>query len=655
MPDLAEGFSLEQPISTWNRPLKADFRQLFQALAKTAVGGYSGRWDQAAQSAADALSFAGLEGQTPGARAYLLIRRALTRALFDLAHSVSTRFDLGRDDFEPVADAVDLAFEETPLAVGRQFFDHPRQLPLIHTIRQPFTEFLVSLGVSQIEAEQTARRLDSYFVLALHDEWQRRPEDYRAVLDALEGSPFATADERERRWRQYAAWLEQQLDEPVFDEAFGLRQIYIPLRAYWEEKRKGRDGDFEPREVPPRGGEVSRHVVAVEEELAAWVDAADRDDAARVISGGPGSGKSTLGRVFAATMARRTDLRVVLVPLHHFDPGADLVRALAEFAQRDPSLPDGLLTPGSNERLLVIFDGLDELALQGKRSHEVALAVWHGDGRKTSARAIRERCERSRLDRYLDRFEKGAESGITRLLTAFYFRQSGHAHDGEKTFELTHRSFGEYLAARRIVREVALIEKSLALTEDDPDQGIDETQALERWAQTCGPATLDHDLNRFLRAEVALHGLETCLRWQKVTIRLIEHLLRHDRPMTRLDLPSYREMKRQARNAEEALLAVHSACAWVTLQVLDLEWPSPTTAGTWIQEMRGQRESASLIVALTCLNRLDLRGMRLESLNLCDANLSHSNLETASLHAAYLDGATLTWDQCANVLLAHLR
>jgi hypothetical protein len=57
-------------------------------------------------------------------------------------------------------------------------------------------------------------------------------------------------------------------------------------------------------------------------------------------------------------------------------------------------------------------------------------------------RAIRERSRIAGLTRVLERFEEGAEAGVTRLLTAFYFRQYGE-RDGDKTFEITHKSFGE--------------------------------------------------------------------------------------------------------------------------------------------------------------------------------------------------------------------
>ena len=271
---------------------------------------------------------------------------------------------------------------------------------------------------------------------------------------------------------------------------------------------------------------------------------------------------------------------------------------------------------------------------------EIALAVWHGDGRKATVRSIEESCKRARLNRFFERFAKGAEEGVTQLLTAFYFRQHGQDGEGDRTFEFTHKSFGEYLTARRIVRQIEQIDHELAEAEKNLDRGIDEQEALVRWAQCCGPAKIDGYLYSFVAAEVALKDLETCARWQKRVLHLIGHLLRQGMPMTKLDLPNYLEMKIQARNAEEALLVVHSACAQVTEKVYKMKWPSRTAAGDWIHQLRGQRDETES-TALSCLHHLDLSGQTLFFIDLYRAILDGARLDGAILDGAILDGARL--------------
>jgi hypothetical protein len=83
---------------------------------------------------------------------------------------------------------------------------------------------------------------------------------------------------------------------------------------------------------------------------------------------------------------------------------------------------------------------------------EIALACWHGDGRTTTVGEIETHCNNSGLgdvlNRFQDSFQEDSKTSVTRLLTAFYFRESGGVRASEKTFEFTHKSFGEYLTAK---------------------------------------------------------------------------------------------------------------------------------------------------------------------------------------------------------------
>jgi hypothetical protein len=368
----------------------------------------------------------------------------------------------------------------------------------------------------------------------------------------------------------------------------------------------------------------NRIVVDLHKELLHWAQNFSADDAFRVISGGPGSGKSSLSKMLAVELTEQCGFPVLFIPLHLFDPTADLVKAVENFVSHQRYLSGSPLNVTDGEqRLLIIFDGLDELSEQGKNaaeiaqafvdvvigdinhhnaqnlqrqvlitgrdlavqsslnrfrgSHqvyqllpyyvsatspkhmvdkeqlldtdlrdvwwqrygavngkayskmpkqlkikqleeitsqpllnylvalsfergeldfaaqttlnriyqdlltavferqyeqgrvhkaagnltqdqffrileEIALAIWHGDGRTTTIEYIEKRCEKSKLSKNLQVFEQSAAQGVTRLLTAFYFRQCEGLRQGEKTFEFTHKSFGEYLTARRLVR-----------------------------------------------------------------------------------------------------------------------------------------------------------------------------------------------------------
>ena len=290
---------------------------------------------------------------------------------------------------------------------------------------------------------------------------------------------------------------------------------------------------------------------------------------------------------------------------------------------------------------------------------EIALSSWHGDGRTTTVRDIENHCDRSGLKNLLNEFQKKAEEGVTSLLLAFYFRQSGSNNKGDKTFEFTHKSFGEYLTATRIVREVRLIHKKLEARKNDPDEGWDEREALMRWANLCRASAMDEYLFDFVLDEMRLHECLDVAEWQQTLCHLINFMLRHGMPMERLNpRPDFHQANQRARNAEEALLVVLNACARVTKNISQIEWYSPEAFGTWISRLQGQR--VDLDVKVFCLNYLgflDLQDCILYfkdfyKANLVGANLERANLERANFSRANLKGANF---KGANLKRANLK
>jgi uncharacterized protein YjbI with pentapeptide repeats len=311
---------------------------------------------------------------------------------------------------------------------------------------------------------------------------------------------------------------------------------------------------------------------------------------------------------------------------------------------------------------------------------EIALASWHGNGRTTTVKEIESHCDNSRMKDLLTRFKNGfqedSKASVTRLLTAFYFRQSGNDNSGEKTFEFTHKSFGEYLTARRIVREVRLIHKKLEDRQTDPDEGWDEREALQRWAILCGSSAMDKYLFDFVLDEVRLQHLQDSsdvAKWQQTFCHLIGFMLRHGMPMESLNpRPNFQEENRQARNSEDSLLAILGVFNRLTKNLSKINFPSPYAFGTLIARLQGQRAGVSNTIAFECLsyldlsecilyatdfNHADLRGTNLQSsllqyVHFVGANLKGANLEGAHLHWANLRGANL---QGANLQRANLQ
>ncbi|MDS4060573.1 MAG: pentapeptide repeat-containing protein, partial [Candidatus Contendobacter sp.] len=824
------GLSLTQPVSVWNRPLSIEPKSFFLNLAKAAVNGVKLEMDDAFENLMDALHASGV-GDQAGQVAWVLIYRALIRATADLVTDARDLFLLADPQRLPDAAAQEelssiLADHLThcEARIDADFFDHPERFGLLADFKPGFGHWLRGLGLDSGSAAALAERLPDRFTLALHGEWLKEPERFAIIGKAID-SPFTRAVGRRRHWLQYAAWLREQVNGRMFGEAFGLRQVYVPLRAYYVEKPKD---ETEPVDRPVPGCEENRRIVVdLHQTLTEWVKHRKPQNLVRVVSGGPGSGKSSFCKMLAAELADTLDIPILYCPLHLIDPQADLIQAVASFVTQDRYLQGSPLDGKDGEdRLLVIFDGLDELAMQGRaasevaqgfvdevlrkadafaaqglrrqflisgrdlavqanasrlrhpgqvlhvlpyqinereregyedsknllaedqrdlwwqrygrasgkdfaampeelrlenlaeitrqpllnylialshgrnrldftrettlnaiyadllqavyerqweggRRHrgtgdlaekdfgrileEIALAVWHGDGRTATVETIHQRCQRSKLDRYLEQFQEGAKQGVTRLLTAFYFRQAGDVR-GEKTFEFTHKSFGEYLVARRLMRMLDTVQTQLDRQAKDPDDGWDERKALEHWAEICGPTTIDEYVNAFVQHEVAMQPPQIWPRWQRTLCRLIESAVTHGMPMERLGLPRFQEMLRQSRNAEEALLALYFACARLTRDIVEIRWPLPTAFGEWLKHLQGQRPGPENTLVQDLLGYLDLRRCTIDIADLflahlVGANLSwaklnltillRANLEGANLEGANLEGANL--------------
>ncbi|EKD98734.1 MAG: Pentapeptide repeat protein, partial [uncultured bacterium] len=231
---------------------------------------------------------------------------------------------------------------------------------------------------------------------------------------------------------------------------------------------------------------------------------------------------------------------------------------------------------------------------------------------------------------------------VTRLLAAFFFRQQGERPKGDPTFVFTHKSFGEYLAARRLVHAMQdIVEERERRETSSRGKGWSETDALQRWAEWCGPTALSPYIHQFLMDEVALVNKEDVAKWQAHFTRLFSHLLHHGMPMERLQLTSFQDALFQSRNAEESLLAALNACALVTRQVSQIKCPYPTAFGAWFKRIQGQRSGPDSALAAYCLSWLNLNGSQLDFSDFYAANISRSVLRNVMGYRISLNMAQL--------------
>ena len=799
-----------RPKNAFTKPLTADFKGLFRALAKGIGHTAIGKWEELGTDTVEALSSLGLATE-PEELAFLLLRRATTNALFELVgESASLALIEAKEGEDALLEKIDFTTSFTDVTIDRRFLDRPSELPLVEDIRRLVETWMELHGVTKPTASAIAHRFPSYFVYALNREWRKNAKSYTPLLNVID-TPFTKAGEREWAWAAYAALLRRRTQEGIFDEPFSLSQVFVPLNAYYPAESTRQDLLKDSKGLERRSRRI---VVSLQNEMDKWLAEASGSDTIRVISGGPGSGKSSFLRIFAAQTAEVGKVRVLYVPLHLIDPTKDLVEEVGRFVRDEGVLLQNPLDPESPEpNLLIIFDGLDELASQGKVAaetargfvreverttekrnlqklklrilisgrellvqenetefrkarqvltllpyfvsksrdddhqvsrenveyvdslklltkdlrdlwwksygkltgrnyqglpeelsrrdldevtaqpllnylvalsltrdkmdfardinlnsvyadlvaavhergyekhrayapirhmkledfsrvlEEIGLAAWHGDGRTTTVREIEEHCRTSGLGSLLDDFQEGAKAGVTRLLAAFFFRQYGQRPSGDPTFAFTHKSFGEYLAARRIVRAVEKLVRELDRRATSPDEGWDEKDALKHWILICGPSPLSRYLHVFLLNEMKLRSNTEVENHQKRLAKLFSHMLKHGMPMEQLRPQSFRDALFQSRNAEEALLAVLNVCAEVTQHTSLIEQSDPTTFGNWFKRIQGQRSGPQSSLAASCLSFLDLAHAILDIADFYGANLQHSNLE--GLEARY--------------------
>ena len=208
-----------------------------------------------------------------------------------------------------------------------------------------------------------------------------------------------------------------------------------------------------------------------------------------------------------------------------------------------------------------LLDSVHERKYTGSRTHtginnleknnfirileEIALVVWHENGRTASIDRIMERCKEANIASYFDEFKGDAESGVIRLLMAFYFREFDGSQ-GDKTFEFTHKSFGEYLTAKRIMLELDIMLDEVERGRSRAGSGWTVEYAFEKWIKICGAQYISYELNRFIGGELKImmlkqNGLEKVKKYQSLMIELIQMSVNGQSPIKNLSLSSFKE------------------------------------------------------------------------------------------------------------------
>jgi hypothetical protein len=172
----------------------------------------------------------------------------------------------------------------------------------------------------------------------------------------------------------------------------------------------------------------------------------------------------------------------------------------------------------------------------------IARSIWYGNGRTASIQEIEVACAKNPritvlLERLQHEYEYDSRAKIIGMMTAFYFR-SLDGDPREKKFEFTHKSFGEYLLARLVVKELDYIHKQFNDRHHATRDPWDEPKCLAEWAEFFGLSRMDEYLFDFVLDEIRLRHMNDPAQvedWQQTLCDFIGYMLKRGMPMHKLE------------------------------------------------------------------------------------------------------------------------
>ena len=183
-------------------------------------------------------------------------------------------------------------------------------------------------------------------------------ESLDSINKALEKWKEGTPSQRKKReveWVRYKSELKELPDQKdsMFNEEFGVRSVFIqPLTKYYiagETLKEGEDNTI--TDLGMLLGALTSSRIGNQDLI--------------IVSGGPGSGKSTLCRVLASELAKLDDVFPVFLKLRRLKEGAEIASFVEETLQKNGVI-SRLADLRGLKNLILILDGFDELVMASR-------------------------------------------------------------------------------------------------------------------------------------------------------------------------------------------------------------------------------------------------------------------------------------------------
>lgn len=275
----------------------------------------------------------------------------------------------------------------------------------------------------------------------------------------------------------------------------------------------------------------------------------------------------------------------------------------------------------------------------------IGLAAWlGGDARVATEASFLQTTQITRAELAWESFNADNGSDVTNLAMNFYLKA---AEGSQRGFEFTHKSFGEYLAARALLA----VAKSV---HDLVDRRIEH--ALKDWSEATKTGVISPEILEFMRDEVRLQieeggASETeVVKSVKVAFqRIAEFAINNGFPFE--TGTSWRVQETCQHNAEIATWSIINASAkglaahgGGDAAIVNIKWPTPSSLKELINRLTWTTAWSGVFTR--CLSFIHapksfIDGVALYSVDLSGANLSGSIFDNVRLLAANLSGANL--------------
>ena len=360
---------------------------------------FAGKYIDATFKVYDAIIAERSDDEELGQRAWTLWRESLALTLeifFETAYL--TRKPADQDEFDRLMATV---LNESAQLVREDRVDlsvlhlvKPSDFPLYQALRERLPDLARLVAPDHLRSDpELQRRLDRAFAAGFYQARVNAKDHFRLLTQALAGSE-GDAMRRWDEWRRYyAEFLRWGIeDKLLFGQSEGgpsLRDIFVDLRCYWRERPEPPVNEKEDHDKM-----VTAHVSWLGDTLKAWLYEKDQNDLLRIVTGGPGCGKSSSAEMLALEVARDDRYDVYLVQLQGLDVTRAIPDIVAQHVRRVQTGGKGLSEspidwlPLVDKPLFLIFDGLDEVARPDGAGPEVtrkfvaSLRTWLHDSHR---------------------------------------------------------------------------------------------------------------------------------------------------------------------------------------------------------------------------------------------------------------------------------